>query len=266
MAVPPYNPDRENPMGLPRDVWSWHSDNLQREMSVARWGFHGEPVLLFPTAGGDFLEAERYLMVRVLSPLIAAGRIKLYACGSVSADGWMNGDVHPGQRAMLQEMFDRYLVRELVPFIRSECDGYTHLIGAGASLGAYNAVNAAARHPDAFTQVVAMSGTFDFDKWQTKGDRWRDYDPAGDRTYYFHQPIRFLGGLGGELLDRLRAVRFCIATGQGRWEEPAQSVRLHEVLERKGVPSTLSLWGHDCDHDWPTWRTMLPMFLDKLVP
>ena len=264
MGVPPHNPERENPLGLPRQIWRWHSPALDREMAVARWGFHGEPLLLFPTAGGDFLEAERYLMLRVLSPLVAAGRIKVYACGSISSEGWMRGDVHPRHRSWMQELFDHYLIRELVPFIRDECGGYDHLIGAGASLGAYNAVNAACRHPDAFTQVVAMSGTFDFDKWQTKG-MW-GYDPGRDRTYYYHQPLRFLGGLEGGLLDRLRHVRFTIATGQGRWEEPAQSVRLHELLHRKGVPSTLELWGHDCDHDWPTWRTMLPLFLDRLVP
>jgi esterase/lipase superfamily enzyme len=264
MGVPPYNPARENPLGLPREVWEWHSPALDRRMSVARWGSFGEPVLLFPTAGGDFLECERFLMVRQLSPLIAAGRIKLFACGSISADGWMRGDSHPRDRAWLQELFDRYLVRELVPFIRSECGGYDHLIGAGASLGAFNAVNAACRHPELFTQVVAMSGTFDFDKWQTKG-MW-SYRPDLDRNYYFHQPLRFVGGLDGETLDQLRRVRFLIATGQGRWEEPAQSVRLHELLHHKGVPTQLELWGQDCDHDWPLWRTMLPMFLDRVVP
>jgi esterase/lipase superfamily enzyme len=28
----------------------------------------------------------------------------------------------------------------------------------------------------------------------------------------------------------------------------------------------LELWGHDMRHDWVTWRAMLPLFLDKLLP
>jgi esterase/lipase superfamily enzyme len=263
MPVPPYNPERENPLGLPRQVWTWHSPHLQREMSVCRWGFYGEPVLLFPTAGGDFLECERFLMVKVLSPLIAAGRMKLYACGSISADGWMNHEVHPGHRSWMQELFDRYLAQELLPFIQAECGGYKPFFAAGASLGAYNAANAACRHPSWFSQVVAMSGTFDFDKWQTK---WRGYDPATDRTYHHHQPLRLLPGLQGGLRDGIRGVNFLVATGQGRWEEPAQSVRLVDALQAQGVPATLDLWGTDVDHDWPTWRTMLPLFLDRLLP
>jgi esterase/lipase superfamily enzyme len=42
---------------------------------MARWGTFGTPVLLFPTAGGDFEEIERFLMIKVLSPLIDAGKI-----------------------------------------------------------------------------------------------------------------------------------------------------------------------------------------------
>lgn len=232
-------------------------------MPVARWGDYGVPVLLFPTAGGDFLECERFLMIRALSELIEQRRICVFACASISADGWMNRSAHPGHRSWLQELFDRYLVRTLLPFIRQQCGGYPTVIGAGASLGAYNAVNAAARHPTSFSKIIAMSGTFDFDKWQTP---WTGYAPGRDRAYYFHQPLRFLPGLRGPLLDQLRAVEFMVATGRGRWEEPAQSERLASVLDQLDVPVRLDLWGHDCDHDWPTWRTMLPMFLDHLVP
>ncbi len=262
MSVPPYNPERENPLGLPRQTWSEFAPELGREMQVARWGDYGIPVLLFPTAGGDYLECERFLMIRALSPLIAARRISVFACASVSADGWMNGEVHPTERAIWQERFDRYLGSTLLPFIREQCGGYPTVIGAGASLGAYNAVNAACRHPRSFAKVIAMSGTFDFDKWQTK---WQGYDPGRDQTYYFHQPLRFVPGLQGRLLEDLRNVEFLIATGRGRWEEPEQSIRLDRTLTSKGISSRLELWGADCDHDWPTWRTMLPLFLDHWV-
>jgi esterase/lipase superfamily enzyme len=57
-----------------------------------------------------------------------------------------------------------------------------------------------------------------------------------------------------------------LASGQGRAEAPDESVRLAKLLESKGVKVDLEIWGPDAHHDWPTWRTMLPMFLSKLVP
>ena len=56
---------------------SWHSSYLDREVTVARWGDVGRPVLMFPTAGGDAEEIERFHVVDACSELIAAGRIRL---------------------------------------------------------------------------------------------------------------------------------------------------------------------------------------------
>jgi esterase/lipase superfamily enzyme len=36
------------------------------------------------------------------------------------------------------------------------------------------------------------------------------------------------------------------------------------VLGSKGVPNRVDLWGKDYDHDWPTWREMLPHYLEKM--
>ena len=243
---------------MSRETWSWWSPRLRREMPVARWGHFGRPILLFPTAGGDFLECERFLMVRALTPLIEAGRIKLYSCGSISSEAWMDERAHPAHKSWLQARFDDYVIDELVPFVREDCGGAVARIAcAGASLGAYNAVNAGLKHPDAFDLVIGMSGTYVFDRWMH--GHW-------DESYYYNQPMQYLPRMSpGLQLDLLRSTRFVIATGRGRWEDPAQSVLLAEMLDGKGIPTNLELWGHDQDHDWPTWRAMLPLFLDKLA-
>jgi esterase/lipase superfamily enzyme len=54
--------------------------------------------------------------------------------------------------------------------------------------------------------------------------------------------------------------------GQGRWENPDEAWRLAGVLGAKGVPNRVDPWGPEYDHDWPTWREMLPRYLDDLVP
>ncbi len=241
-----------------RDITGWKSQALHgRDTELACFGDYGVPLILFPTAGGDFLECERFLMIRALSPLIEAKRLKVYACGTVTREAWMDQDAHPGHKSWLQGRWDRYLHDELIPFIRRDCGGYDKVWAAGASLGAFNAVLAATRSPGDIAGVVAMSGTYTMDRWM---------HGHVDSEYFFCQPMRFLPGLDGPALDALRQTTMVLATGQGRWEAPQETVDLARVLDGKGVPNTLELWGHDCDHDWPTWRTMLPMFLDRLVP
>ena len=57
-------------------VERWRSDRVQRDLTLARWGTIGQPVLVFPTAGGDAEEIERWQMIKVLGPLLEAGKIK----------------------------------------------------------------------------------------------------------------------------------------------------------------------------------------------
>ena len=64
--------------------WSWSSQRLPEPARVVRWGHYGVPVLLFPTAGGDYEEVERFHLIGALGPLLDAGRIKVYSIDSVA--------------------------------------------------------------------------------------------------------------------------------------------------------------------------------------
>jgi esterase/lipase superfamily enzyme len=39
-----------------------------------------------------------------------------------------------------------------------------------------------------------------------------------------------------------------------------------QVLGSKSVPNRVDAWGHEHDHDWPTWCRMLPVYLQTLAP
>ncbi len=242
---------------MKRREFSWHSPNLGEPMRVGAWGWFGKPVILYATATADHLDYERFKVIDVLAPLIEAGRIKVYTCEGAAGRAWLDADVPPGHKAWRQHCFDRYVAEELAPFISNDCGGVRGLIGAGASLGAMNAVNTACKHPELFDLVIGMSGTYEFDRWMS-GYR--------DMTYYFNQPLSYVPNLPeSPQLDRLRQVQFVLATGQGRAEAPAETERMAAVLASRGVPARCEVWGHDVHHDWPTWRTMLPLFLDRLV-
>ena len=101
---------------MTREVSSWYSPRLEREITVARWGHYGAPLLVFPTAGGDALEIERMLMIDALGPALEAGRIKVYSVDSVAGRAW--AEKKPADYCTrLQNAFDACIAEEVVPAI-----------------------------------------------------------------------------------------------------------------------------------------------------
>ena len=237
-------------------VSSWHSDRIQGAVTLARWGHFGTPVLLFPTAGGEAEEHERMGTIAALWPLIEAGRIKVYSPDSVAgramAANWGSWEY----RCWLLDRYEQMIAAEVVPAIHADCDGPQEIVAAGASIGAFKAVACLCRFPWAFRAAIGMSGTYDLEQL---------FGMRGTEHYYFAAPLSFLPDLDGALLDLLRA-RFVLLThGEGRWEEPEQSWRMAGILGAKGVPNRVDTWGPEWDHDWPTWRQMLPRYLGELT-
>ena len=235
----------------------WYSQRLGQEIRVARWGHFGTPVLIFPTAGGDYEEIERFKMIDVLGHLLEAGRIKVYSVDSLNGRTWMTS-ADSAYGAWFQNQFDAALRHEVVPAIRADCRSpHLEVITAGASIGAFNALALVCHHPDVFSKAICLSGTYDLSKW-IQGELTTDF--------YYTSPLHYLPGLnGGEQLDRLRTRFVLLAHGTGSFEEPDQSWRVAQVLGDKGVPNRVDEWpGHP--HDWVTWRAMMPKYLDELVP
>lgn len=235
----------------------WHSERTNTPIRLVRWGVTGVPVLVFPTAGGDAEEIERWHLVGSLSGLLEAGRIKVYSVDSVAGQSWMNHD-DPRHSMWLQNQFSGAIYSEVVPAIRRDCyDDSIEVIAAGASIGALNAVASVCRHPDAFRAAIGMSGTYDMSGWL--GGHWSD-------DFYFSSPLHWLPEYDNhEGLELLRHRFILLATGQGRWENPGESWKMAKVLGDKHIPNRVDLWSDGHDHDWPTWREMLPLYLDDMV-
>lgn len=239
-----------------KSVERWHSPRLQQNVSVARWGTFGTPVLVFPTAGGDAEEIERFGLVDALGGLIGDGRIKLYSVDSISGRSWLRKE-DPRHSMWLQNQFDGFIIDELVPAIRADCrSNDIEVISSGASIGAFWALEVICRHPEVFRTAICMSGSFDLSNWLY--GHWSD-------DFYFSSPLHFVPGLEGWDLERLRQRFVVLACGSGRWEEPDESWQAADVLGAKGIPNRVDQWGTEWDHDWPTWRTMLPMYLHDLA-
>lgn len=242
---------------MSRLATSWHSDRLGREVRVVRWGEVGTPVLFFPTAGGDAEECERFLLVDALSDLLAAGRIKLYSVDSVPGMVWLREDASVRGGAAVQEAYLAYVEHELIPAIRTDCrDGDLRVTTAGASIGAYEALVSTLRAPRLFDAAVCLSGTYDLSQFL--------HGPESDLLRRV-SPLHLLPAMDGDHLETARRRFVLLAHGTGRWEEPAQSWRVADSLGARGIPNRVDEWGPEWDHDWPTWREMLPGYLDEVL-
>ncbi|HBP16208.1 MAG TPA: hypothetical protein DEA08_00255 [Planctomycetes bacterium] len=248
-----------------KSVTRWNSPRVERETTLARWGMVGTPVLLFPTAGGDAEEIERMLMIKVLSPLLKAGKIKVYSIDSFVPRTWSDDEYSARYCSWLQNRFDGYIYNEVVPAIRKDCNSEDiEIVVAGASIGAFNAMASICRHPDVFKQAICMSGTYDVERFI----RDRDGEPMrrGNLDFYFSSPLQYLPRLdpSSEQLRLLRQRFVLMAHGGGRWEDPKQDWTMAKILGSKGVPNRVDPWGEGYCHDWPTWREMLPKYLAEI--
>ncbi len=236
----------------------WFSPRLEQNVQLVRWGESGTPVLLFPTAGGDAEEVERFKLIHVLAPLLEAGRIKVYSTDSIAGKTWISGTHSDEYRARVQNRFDEFIYNEVAPAIRADCrSADIEIITAGASIGAFNAVATVCRHPDVFKLAIAMSGTYNLTKF-LEGKSYNE-------DFYFSSPLHYLPDLEGPVLEKLRERLILLPTGEGNFEDIGESWRLAAMLGAKGIPNRVDPWGKNYHHDWETWRAMLPKYLDEFA-
>lgn len=244
---------------MSKESSTWHSPRVNREIKLVRWGEIGTPVLVFPTAGGDAEECERFHLIGALAQLLEEGLVKAYSVDSIAGQAWVSETNSAATAARIQNQFDACIYHEVVPAIRQDCGNPAiEMIATGASIGAFNAVAALCRHPDVFSHAICMSGTYDLQKF-LRGPKTRDY--------YESSPLDFVPDLRDDS-NQLAALRerFVLLThGDGRWEEPAQSWRMADTLGKRGIKNRVDAWGADYDHDWPTWREMLPKYLREFL-
>ena len=241
-----------------KEIHKWWSPNLDKDLEIAVYGHYGYALLMFPTAGADFLEYERFQLIEKIAWFIDAGKVKVFSINSINNESWLNRSMYPPHKAIRHQQYNNYITEEVVPFIRNKTSDNTPIITTGASLGAFHALNNLLRRSDLFSGVIAMSGNYDL-KYYSGG--------FFDETCYFNSPVDYLPQWNDEhILNQLRHRSIIIASGQGPYEDPSAAKRMSDILNSKGIQHWLDLWGNDIRHDWPTWRQMLPYFLSKLNP
>ena len=240
---------------MKRELFSWYSDALAQDMPIVSYGDYGFALLLVPTAGADYLEYERFQLIESLAPFINSGKIKVFSVNSVNKESWLNNEMEGAHKAIRHNQFNQYIFNEVIPFIKTNTSNETPIIIGGASFGALHSMNLFLKRPDLLDGVIAMSGVYDLTEY-TKG--------FYDDQVYFNSPAHYIPNLADEwYLNNIRKSRHIhILSGSGDYEDPQGSRNISWVLNEKGIPHELDIWGHEWKHDWPTWRAMLPHYLE----
>lgn len=243
---------------VPRRVDGWHSPTLGLSMPIVSYGDRGWPVLLFPTAAADFLENERFFLLRSIEGAIRNGRVRVFSIDSINRLAWMDRSLPVQEQARRQTLYARYVEDEVVPYVRHMTgDHGARPITVGASFGAFHAANMLFRRPDLFGGLIGMSGFYDLGPDYLKG--------YSDDACYFNNPMWFVRHIEGTSLELLRRTPIVLVSGRGAWEAPWASQRFSDLLHDKGIPHVMDFWGEDVSHDWPWWRQMLPHYLQRIV-
>jgi esterase/lipase superfamily enzyme len=250
---------------MQKQAWTWTTAHLPQAARMARWGHFGTPVVIFPTAGGDFEEIERFQLVAALGTLIDGGRIKVYSVDAVAARAWLAANTSPQECVGLQERYNSFLYEDVLQRVRLDCQNdRIEPILVGASLGAVAAVSTLCRHPESFRTAIGLSGVYDEVFGGVVGGS-RVFGCACEfarGTGASRQDeTGYLATLAGPQLERLRQRPIILGSGAGDYENPADSKHLADALGSKGIACRLDLWGPTRDHTWSTWRDMLPRLL-----
>ncbi len=238
-----------------RELFGWHSPALNKHMEIVTYGHHGFALLLLPTAAADYLEYERFLLIKSIEKYINEGKVKVFSINSINSESWLNSDMHPKHKAIRHQQFNDYVYNEVIPHIKRSTSDETPIYTSGASLGALHAANLFFKRPDLISGTIAMSGNYNLSTY-TKG--------YYDDDVYFNSPEHYLPNLNDNkylpLIQNSKHIH--ILTGSGSYETPEASQRFSALLHSKGIPHELDVWGPDMGHDWPTWRAMLPYYLE----
>ncbi len=233
-----------------REYHVWHSPNLNRPMELLLFGHSGEPVLVFPTSLGRFYQAEDFGLVGALRDKIEAGRYLVVCVDSVDRESWYNRNVHPADKVVRHEQYERYILDEVVPLLRHRASP-GRLTLAGCSFGGFHTGLIGLRHPTVFQRLVAMAGKFETEMF-LRGHH--------DERVYFHSPLQWVPNLSDpRQLEPLFRQEIILAVGEHDFCR-SSTEKLSGTLWNKGIGNHLSIW-NGASHDWPVWREMARTYL-----
>jgi len=242
---------------MKREYYKWNSNQLGRDMELLVFGHAGDPVLFFPTRTARFFDYEDWQVIEALRKKIESGFIQVYCLDSIDRESFYSKELHPAQRIIRHLEYERYLLQEVVPLVRS-LNPHPTLVAAGCSLGAYHAANLAFKYPTLFHKMVGLSGRYDL---TTTMEHFDDlFDGYIDENIYFNMPGRFIPNLSDpQLIGQLKAMEIVFVVGE-KDVFLDNNKSISNALWNKGIWNALHLWDGE-SHKARYWRHMVQLYL-----
>ncbi len=228
----------------------FYAQSVSREVQMLRFGFSGRPLIIFPTTLGRHFEAKDMGLIGCIRHLIDAGKVIVYCPDTLNHESWYNKGIHPADKVKTHMAFDRMVRNEIVPALQHKHHN-GKMIVAGCSFGGYTAANFAFKHPEVVSDLICMSGSFDVSSF---------LGGYHDENVYFNNPIEFMHGANHPDIWRMG-----IVLGTSEWDIcRAPTERMSRLLASRGINHWLDMRGW-VEHDWPLWREMFPVYLDRIL-
>ena len=222
-----------------RDIWIYRSPGVEPS--------NEETPFLFVFDGEQFLKEGH--LERSIDALVEAGKIPpLVAIFLSSIDNVVRAEELPDS-----DVFADFMAGELRSFVASQT-GMTpkaeRSILAGSSFGGLGATTIALKHPEAFGNVLSLSGSY---WWSPKGAYSGDNMAARRVATGQHEAVRFY--LAAGLFESTRGDGFASILEPNRHLRDVLTARNYAVIHEE-YPSA---------HDMFAWREILPQGLITLL-
>lgn len=242
---------------MQRELLSFYSPALSRNMDVISYGHKGTPIIAFPSDGGSIHDMENNEVITSLKPQIDGGRIKIYCTESIDDETWLNSETDPHMQTVRYNHYQDYLVNNLVTGIRKKFHDDESRIGLlGCSMGGLHAANCALKFPNIFHYALCISGKYDL---------YRITGKSHSQDAYFNNPIAYAPHLHGQSLNYVRNTHITMVCGQSIYEQKCldDTNRLANILLDKCVSHERDIWDKDMQPDWSKWREMIIHHIGK---
>lgn len=230
---------------------------MGRSVHLWTFGEMGRPLVVFPSNAGVAHEWQKSGMIDALAPLLAAGRVKIY-CPETNVSRTFSGEGSLDDRMARHHAYERFVLDDLVPFIRKDCrTPDATMVATGCSVGALYSALFTLKHPETFSQALCLSGRY----------RASNLLGGSNDAAYYNDPLAFVPNLHGAALERVRKqVHITVVVGRGQHEDGCipETIELGGWLHHKRIPNFIALWGHDSAHDYHWWRKQARHYLSQI--
>ena len=226
---------------------SWKSPSLGREMNLMIAGEEGTPVIVFPSAFGNYSEWKDNGALDKLEEQIDLGYNQLFCLDTFAEECFLNDKVDPVKRMIRFNHYQDYIMDEVLPFI-SEENSNPFIITTGVALGAYAALLMALKFPTNFHKVISLSGYFDIREHM--GDVLDDH-------IYFNNPIEFIPNLNDDkLLGLINSVDIRLLNYKN---DPTREKtrKMSDILWLKFIEHEHYVWEEEAENMWDIAPNML---------